>query len=60
MFEDSVDPISTEIFHGSSRNATLANEVKVANISPIFKLIDSTFKITYRPVSRVKLSVRNF
>ena len=44
---DNVDicaPILTEIFNDCIKNGTFADELKLAAILPIFKLIDSTAK----------------
>ena len=41
----------TEIFNDCIKNGTFADELKLADISPIFKSIDSTAKKNYRPIS---------
>ena len=45
MLKDNVDicaPILTEIFNDCIKNGTFADELKLADISPIFKSVDST------------------
>ena len=54
LLKDNVDicaPILTEIFNDCIKNGTFADELKLADISPIFKSIDSTAKKNYRPIS---------
>ena len=54
MLQENVDicaPILTEIFNDCIKNGTFANELKLADITPIFKSIDSTAKKNYRPIS---------
>ena len=43
--KDNIDicaPILIEIFNNCIKNGTFADELKLSDISPIFKLIDST------------------
>ena len=57
MLKDNVDicaPILMEIFNNCIKNGTFADELKLADISPIFKSIDSTDKKNYRPISILK------
>ena len=54
LLKDNVDicaPILTEIFNDSIKNGTFADELKLADISPIFKSINGTAKKDYRPIS---------
>ena len=54
ILKDNVDicaPILTEIFNDCIKNGVFADELKLADISPIFKSIDSTAKKNYRPIS---------
>ena len=57
MLKDNVDicaPILMEIFNNCIKNGTFADELKLADMSPIFKSIDSTDKKNYRPISILK------
>ena len=54
MLQDNVDicaPILMEIFDNCTKNGTFADKLKLVDISPIFKSIDSTDKKNYRPIS---------
>ena len=54
MLKDNVDiiaPILMEIFNSCIKNGTFPDELKLVDISPIFKSIDSTDKNNYRPIS---------
>ena len=54
---DSVDtylPIFTDIINSSIRNCTFPKELKLAEVTPLFKKADSFDKVNYRPdVSKV-------
>ena len=57
MLQENVDicaPILTDIFNDCSKNGTFANELKLADITPIFKSVDNTAKKNYRPISILK------
>ena len=57
MLKDYVDifaPILAEIFNDCISKGTFPDELKLADISPIFKSIDSTAKKNYRPISILK------
>ena len=47
-------PKLTEIFNSCISKGIFPDELKVADISPIFKSVDSTAKKNYRPVSILK------
>ena len=54
MLKDNVDiitPTLTEIFNSCINEGVFPDELKLANITPIFKSVDSTSKKNYRPVS---------
>ena len=54
MLKDNVDilaPILCDIFNDCISNGTFPDELKLADISPIFKSVDSTAKKNYRPIS---------
>ena len=54
VLEENVDifaPIFTDIFNDCVRNGTFAAELKLADILPIFKSIDSTDKKNCRPIN---------
>ena len=54
MLKDNVDICAStlmEIFNHCIKNGTFPDELKLADISPIFKLLDSTDKKNYRPIS---------
>ena len=54
MLQEYVDicaPILTEIFNDCIIHGTFANELQLADITPISKSIDSTAKTNYRPIS---------
>ena len=51
---DSVDtylPIFTDIINSSIRNCTYPEELKLAEVTPLFKKTDPFDKVNYRPVS---------
>ena len=51
---DSVDaylPIFTDITNSSIRNGTIPEELKLAEVAPLFKKADPSDKVNYRPVS---------
>ena len=51
---DSVDtyvPIFTDIINSSIRNGTFPEELKLAEVTPLFKKADPFDKVNYRPVS---------
>ena len=51
---DSVDtylPIFTDIIKSSIRNDTFPEELKLAEVTPLFKKADPFDKVNYRPVS---------
>ena len=51
---DSVDtylPIFTDIINSSIRNGTFPEELKLAEVTPLFKNADPFDKVNYRPVS---------
>ena len=51
---DSVDtylPIFTDIINSSIRNCTYPEELKLAEVTPLFKKADPFDKVNYRPVS---------
>ena len=57
MLQENVDicaPILTDIFNDCIKNGRFANELKLADITPIFKSVDSTAKKNYRPISILK------
>ena len=50
---DSVDtylPIFTDIINSSIRNCTYPEELKLAEVTPLFKKADPFDKVNYRPV----------
>ena len=51
---DSVDtylPIFTDIINSSIRNGTFSDEIKLAEVTPLFKTAEPFDKVNYRPVS---------
>ena len=57
MLQDNVDicaPILMEIFNNCVKNGILADELKLADIWPIFKSIDCTDEKYHRPISILK------
>ena len=51
---DSVDtylPIFTDIINSSITNCTFPKELKLAEVTPLFKKADPFNKVNYRPVS---------
>ena len=63
MLKDSVDissPILTETFNGCISNRTFPDELKLADISPIFKSLNGTDKANYRPISILKSVSKHF
>ena len=51
---DSVDaylPIFTDIVNSSVRNGTFSQELKLAEVTPLYKKADTFDKVNYRPVS---------
>ena len=51
---DSVDtclPIFTDIINSSIRNGTFPEELKLADVTTLFKMADPFDKVNYRPVS---------
>ena len=51
---DSVDtylPIFTDIINNSKRSDTFPEELKLAEVTPFFKMADHFDKVIYRPVS---------
>ena len=51
---DSVDtylPIFTDIINNSKRSDTFPEELKLAEVTPFFKMADHFDKVNYRPVS---------
>ena len=54
LLKDNVDicaPILTDILNSCLRREIFPNELKLADITPIFKSVDSTAKKNYRPIS---------
>ena len=50
---DSVDtylPIFTDIINSSIRNGTFPEGLKLAEVTPLFKMVDPFVKVNYRPV----------
>ena len=63
MLQENVDicaPILTEILNDCFKNGTFADELKLADITLIFKLIDSTAKKNYRPISILRSVSKQF
>ena len=48
---DICSPILTNIFNSCIKNGLFPDQLKLADISPIFKSVDSMAKKNYRPVS---------
>ena len=51
-----IAPVLTECYNQNIRNSTFPNELKNADISPVYKKKDRHDKSNYRPVSILPLS----
>ena len=63
LLKENIDvcaPKLTEIFNSCISKGIFPVELKVADISPIFKSVDSTAKKNYRPVSILKSVAKLF
>ena len=52
---DIFDPMLTDILDDCIKKGMFADELKLADISPIFKSMDCTAKNYYRPISKLNL-----
>ena len=55
-----IAPVLTECFNQSIKNSTFPNELKNADISPVYKKKDHHDKSNYRPVSILPLLLKPF
>ena len=63
MLQENVDicaPILTKIFNDFIKNGIFADELELADITPIFKSFDITAKKNYRPISTLRSVLKLF
>ena len=57
---DIIAPVLTECYNQNIKNSTFSNELKNADISPVYKKKDRHDKSNYRPVSIVSFLSKPF